>query len=97
MCVLHFVGLRGKNVVRHPCYESSIPCMKVPSLMARAKIYRSFWCYISFTKNGAVAPGARYVNPIENALFLVLYKLTKKRSMEELYKLTKKRCAARAM
>ena len=40
--------------------------MKAPSFHVRAKINNVFWCYISFTKNGA--PGARYVNPIENAL-----------------------------
>ena len=42
--------------------------MKVPSFHVRAKINNVFWCYISFTKNGALVPGARYVNPIENAL-----------------------------
>ena len=47
---------------------SSYTCRKAPSLIARAKINNVFWCYISFTKNGALAPGARYVNPIENAL-----------------------------
>ena len=47
---------------------SSRPCMKAPSFHARAKINNVFWSYISFTKNGASAPGARYVNPIENAL-----------------------------
>ena len=55
------------------CHEvyfsaSSYTCRKAPSLIARAKINNVFWSYISFTKNGALAPGARYVNPIENAL-----------------------------
>ena len=48
--------------------DSSRPCMKAPSFHVRAKINNVFWCYISFTKNGASVPGARYVNPIENAL-----------------------------
>ena len=36
--------------------------------MEPAKIKNVFWSYISLLKNGAEEPGARYVNPIENAL-----------------------------
>ena len=58
----------GSFFMLHPNYKSSRPCMKAPSFHVRAKINNVFWCYISFTKNGASVPGARYVNPIENAL-----------------------------